>query len=80
MRFEETYTEWQHKRLTQAEAAQILGRTFRRQIGRYEADGLDGLIDKQLEEVSHRRAPVDEVFNLVELYKREYIGLTFQNR
>src|SRR5882762_6419275 len=33
MRFEETYTDWQEKRLTQAEAARLLGvceRTFRR--------------------------------------------------
>lgn len=39
MRFEETYIEWQHKRLTQAEAAQILRvceHTFRRRIGFYE--------------------------------------------
>ena len=36
-------------------------RTFRRTINRYEEDGLDGLIDKRLAQVSHRRAPVDEV-------------------
>ena len=33
----------------------------RRTIHRYEDDGLDGLIDKRLARVSHRRAPVDEV-------------------
>ena len=40
MRFEEVYSDWQDKRLTQAEAARLLRvceRTFRRQIGRYEA-------------------------------------------
>ncbi|WP_203236017.1 class I tRNA ligase family protein [Burkholderia mayonis] len=77
MRFEEVYTDWQEKRLTQAEAARLLGvceRTFRRQMGRYEADGLDGLIDKRIEQISHRRAPVDEVVKLVELYRRDYAG------
>ncbi|MFT4067611.1 helix-turn-helix domain-containing protein [Paraburkholderia sp.] len=64
-------------RLTQAEAARLLGvceRTFRRQTDRYKADGLDGLIDKRLEQISHRRAPVDEVVKLVELYRRDYAG------
>lgn len=77
MRFEEVYTDWQDKRLTQAEAARLLGvceRTFRRQMGRYEAEGLQGLIDKRLDQVSHKRAPVDEVVKLVELYRRDYAG------
>jgi len=41
MRFEEVYSIWQAKRLTQEQAAQILGvcaRTFRRYIDRYEDD------------------------------------------
>jgi hypothetical protein len=77
MRFEEAYTDWQGRRLTQAEAARLLGaceRTFRRQIDRYEADGLDGLIDKRLEQASHRRAPVDEVVKLVDLYLRKLLS------
>lgn len=40
MRFEEVYADWQDRRLTQEEAACLLGvceRTFRWQIGRYEA-------------------------------------------
>ena len=41
-------------------------RTFRRTIHRYEEDGLDGLIDKRLAQVSHRRAPVDEVMRRVD--------------
>ena len=59
MRFDEAYTGWQEKQLTQAEAARLLGvceRTFRRQIGRYEDDGMDGLIDKRLAQLSHKRA------------------------
>ena len=63
MRFEEAYGGWQQGRLTQEEAARLLGvceRTFRRYIDRYEDEGLDGLIDKRLNLISHRRAPVDE--------------------
>ena len=42
------------------DAARLLGvcaRTFRRYIDRYEEEGLDGLLDKRLTQVSHRRAP-----------------------
>jgi len=75
MRFEEAYANWQEKTLTQEQAAQILGiceRTFRRYIDHYEDEGLDGLIDKRLNEVSHRQAPVDEVLRLEMLYKERY--------
>ena len=77
MRFEEAYTSWQDRRLTQEEAARLLGvceRTFRRYIDRYEEAGLEGLIDRRVEEVSHRKAPVDEVVRLEALYKRRYEG------
>lgn len=65
------------RRLRQEEAARLLGvceRTFRRYIDRYEEDGPQGLIDKRLEQVSHRRAPVDEVMRLSELYRSRYGG------
>lgn len=77
MRFTEAYGGWQAKRLTQEEAARLLGvceRTFRRYIDRYEEAGLEGLIDKRLEQVSSRRAPVDEVFKLEEWYRHRYTG------
>ena len=77
MRFEEAYEGWQGKRLTQEEAARLLGvneRTFRRYIDRYEDAGLDGLIDKRLSQVSQRRAPVDEVLRLTERYQRYHLG------
>ncbi len=77
MRFEEAYAGWQGRRLTQEEAARLLGvceRTFRRYIDRYEEAGLEGLIDKRLSQVSHRRAPVDEVMRLVEQYRRRHEG------
>ena len=77
MRFEEAYSGWQEGRLQQEEAARLLGvceRTFRRYIDRYEESGLEGLIDRRLAQVSHRRAPVDEVMALCEQYKRRHKG------
>ncbi|MGE0626075.1 MAG: ISNCY family transposase [Pseudomonadales bacterium] len=75
MRWEEAYDGWRTGRLNQEEAAQLLGicdRSFRRYIDRYEEDGLDGLRDKRISEVSHRQAPVDEVLRLETLYKQRY--------
>ena len=77
MRFEEAYGGWQGGRLTQEEAARLLGvceRTFRRYIDRYEDDGMEGVIDKRLNQVSHRRAPVDEVMRLVDRYRNRHEG------
>lgn len=77
MRFEEMYLGWQERRLSQEEAAQVLGvcsRTFRRQINRYEEEGLLGLNDKRLTQASHRRAPVDEVMKLTNRYRSGYRG------
>ncbi len=77
MQFEQAYGGWQQGRLTQEEAARLLGvseRTFRRYIDRYEEAGLEGLIDKRLTQVSSRCAPVDEVMAVVESYRRRYEG------
>ena len=77
MRFEEVYGGWTESRLTQEEAAQILGvcsRTFRRYVDRYEEEGLRGLQDKRLTQASFRRAPVDEVMALVGRYESRHRG------
>ena len=42
--------------------------TFRRWRDRYEAEGADGLYDRRLGRVSARRAPVDEVARVLELF------------
>ena len=76
MRFEEIYGGWQKRSLSQEEAARVLGvcpRTFRRLVNHYEETGLEGLIDRRLSG-SCRRAPVDEVFRLLEQYKRKHEG------
>ena len=77
MRFEETLSHWTEGRITQEEAARILGvheRSFRRYVNRYRDNGLDGLIDKRLGQTSARKAPVDEVMALVELYRNRHRG------
>jgi len=75
LRFEEALEGWQSGRMSQSEAALgVCDRTFRRQTARYEADGLEGLIDKRISQLSHWRAPVDEVVRIVALYRRDYKG------
>lgn len=77
MRFKEVHSGWQSGRLTQEEASRVLGvseRTFRRQLARYEEGGLEGLRDKRLGQVSHRRAPVDELTRLLTTYRTMYAG------
>ena len=79
MRFEEVYGRHQAGRLGQEEMAEILNvdvRTVRRWIRRYEDEGMDGLIDRRLGQVSARRAPVDEVLNVEALYRSRYGGFT----
>jgi len=77
MRFEEAFSIWTEGRITQEEAARMLGvceRSFRRYVDRYHENGLDGLLDKRLTQASARKAPVDEVMALVDRYRRRYDG------
>jgi hypothetical protein len=79
MRFQEAYAGWQDRRLSQAEAAQILGvceRSFRRYIASYvEGEGdLSSLCDKRLTQPSRRKAADTEVAALIALYQRDCLG------
>ena len=77
MRFEEAYGGWQTRRLTQQEAARLLGvcdRTFRRYVERYEDEGVEGLRDKRLTQSSARKAPGAEVQDVVERYRKRHQG------
>jgi len=77
MRFEEVYLGWSESRLTQEQAALVLGvsdRTFRRYLRRYEGEGLEGLRDRRLGQASLRRVPVDEVIGMVDRYRSVYRG------
>ena len=76
-RFEEAYDGWQERRLSQEEAARILGvsdRTFRRYVARYDDGGAEALVDRRLSQVSHRKAPVDEVLALTTRYRVRHTG------
>lgn len=82
MRFEEAFSIWTEGRITQEEAARMLGvsdRSFRRYINRYHENGLEGLFDKRLTQSSARKAPVDEVMALVDRYKGRYDGWTVKH-
>jgi len=82
MRFEEAYEGCQRGRLTQEEAARLLGvceRTYRRYLVRYEEQGMEGLVDRRLGQISHRSAPVDEIVALADLYNHRYQGLTVKH-
>lgn len=51
MQIEQAYSIWSEGRLTQEDAAWVLGvcsRNFRRYVDRYEENGIDGLLDKRL--------------------------------
>ena len=64
MRFLEAYEGWNQGRSSQAEAALLLSqceRSFRRHIERFEAYGMDGLLDRRLSQISKRRASSAEV-------------------
>ena len=73
---------WTERRLTQAQAAEMLGvcdRTFRRWVERYreeeaEGGGVEALRDRRISRASHRAAPVDEVMRMVDEYRARYAG------
>ena len=74
-RFQEAYDGWQESRLSQEEAARILGvsdRTFRRYVERYDDGGMEALHDQRISRASHCRAPVDEVMTLTERYRARH--------
>lgn len=79
MKFEEVYGRRYRGELSQQEAAEVLGvseRTFRRWRDRYQAEGAEGLYDRRLGRVSARRAGVDEVAALLELFDTTYFDFT----
>jgi len=76
-RFEEAYWKWRARKLTQDEAAELLGvceRTFRRYTERYEEDGPEGLYDKRMRQTSHKKAPGFEVQDVIEKYRERHQG------
>ena len=76
-KFRDVYDRWEQRQLSQAEAAEILGkseRQFRRYIDRYEAQGLEGLRDGRLGRVSGKAVPKEALEQLLGLYRKVYHG------
>ncbi len=75
MRFLQTQEQWESGRLTQFEAAQILGiceRSFRRYLCKYDEGGMAALVDKRLNQPSRRKAPTDEGIKLANMYRESF--------
>lgn len=76
-KFRDVLSRWERRELSGMEAGELLGfseRQFRRYRGRYEAEGLDGLLDRRLGQASAKRVPVDEVERVLRLYRSLYAG------
>lgn len=79
MRFEKVMGRFGDGRLSCEEAADVLGMSvssFYRWRRRFEAKGIEGLADGRLGRASGRRAPVDEVARVLELYETRYFDFT----
>ena len=75
MKFEELYERRQSGRLTQLEAAQILGmseRTSRRYEKRFEQSGAEGLYDARLGKQAGNRVATDKLMAMLELFDTKY--------
>ena len=73
MKFSEYYARTKARKLTQIEAASLLGmseRSFRRYGKRFAADGADGLFDRRLAKVPQNRVGVDTVMKMLALFDR----------
>ncbi len=75
MEFEEILKLQQDANLNCEQAAKLLGAslsTFYRMRKHYEAEGLQGIIDKRLNKISGKRATTDEVMTVTNLFKTIY--------
>jgi transposase len=76
-KFRDVLSRWERKELSAMEAGEVLGmseRQFRRYRGRYEEEGVEGLIDRRLDKASAKRVPVDEIDWMLEEYRTHHLG------
>src|SRR3989337_503298 len=76
-KFRDVLSRWERRELSGMEAGELLGcseRQFRRYRGRYEEEGLDGLLDRRLGRASARRVPDERRQWMLDLYGSEYGG------
>jgi len=79
MKFDDVYSRRSAGKLTQEQAAEILGvsvRTMRRWEDRFEADGAEGLHDRRLGKMAGNRVPTDKVMEMLELFDTRYWDYT----
>lgn len=79
MKFEDVYSRRTASKLTQEQAAEILGvsvRTVRRWEDRFEADGAEGLYDRRLGKLANNRVAADKVMEMLELFDTRYWDYT----
>jgi transposase len=76
-KFECVFDRWERRELSQAEAAEILGRSerqFRRYIDIYRDEGLEGLRDGRLGRVSGRAIEAEIIERILGLYRTTHRG------
>jgi transposase len=79
LKLRDVLSRWEAGRLSQLEAAEILGiseRSFRRWSRRYEDDGEEGLRDRRLGRASGRAVSAPERARVEGLYRERYQGFT----
>jgi len=82
MRFSSLLERTEAKELTQDAAAEMLGvsvRTFQRWACRYEAEGDAGLADRRMGRASPKRAPREELEQMLGLYRDKYADFTVKH-
>lgn len=79
LKFRDVFGRWEKGRLSELEAAELLGvteRTFRRWRRRYEEEGEGGLLDRRVGKSSPKRVPAAEAERIGQLYRERYQGFT----
>lgn len=81
-KLEDILDDWTEKRLSQLEAAEVLGmseRSFRRYARRFEEEGTEGLIDRRLGRRSGRAVAEAVGETVAKLYRERYQGFTVKH-
>ena len=76
-KFRDVLSRWESGDLSMKDAGELLGmseRQFRRYRGRYEEDGVEGLVDQRLGKPSAKRVPAADTELILELYGDVYRG------
>lgn len=82
LKLRDVLSRWEADQLSQLEAAELLGmseRTFRRWVGRYEAEGEAGLQDRRLGRRSGRAVPAAAAAEVARLFRERYAGFTVKH-